>query len=213
MPLVGTRANASARAYGFTSGAPEVLGGMVLITPTSIASTGTGNSSSINANGSVTFSTCETLSLNGVFTADYDNYVVSIRATAGGTTEGSFLARLRSSGTDSTATTDYNSQQLSADSTTITGQRRTADGFFRIGRIIGTNDVKAGGYSVSFYGPYLSQPTAFRSTDGNGSGGAAIYDFAGTHELSSSYDGVTLFAGIGGETISGLVSVYGLVGA
>jgi hypothetical protein len=207
MPLVGTRANASARAYGFTSaGAPEVLGGMVLITPTSIVSTGTGNSSSIGANGSVTFTSCETVSLNGVFTSTYDNYFVVYECgpPSGATT---LYWRLRSSGTDSTATTDYNAQLLTAESTTVSGERRTADGLMSLGALGTTYRT---GVTATIYGPFLSQPTASRSVNAGSVSNASIADVAGTHELSTSYDGITFVCGV---VLSGKVSVYGLVGA
>jgi len=208
MPLVGTRANASARAYGFTSTTPEVLGGMVLITPTSIASTGTGNSSSIGANGSVTFSTCATLSLNGVFTANYDNYMISFRWQQN-TSSSSLQARLRASGTDSTANTDYNTQQIYASASTVGGVRSTTSGFWDLSASATTY---RNGLTMNVYGPYLSQPTAFRTIVINSSVGATIdSDGAGTHELSSSYDGITFYPS--GNSITGLVSVYGLVGA
>ena len=74
--------------------------GLHLITPTSIASTGTGNSSSINTNGSVTFSTCATLSLNGVFSADYDNYMIVMRHVGSDASAFNIDLRLRLSGTD-----------------------------------------------------------------------------------------------------------------
>lgn len=207
MPLVVTRANASARAYGFTSTTPEVLGGMVLVTPTSIASTGTGNSSSINSNGSVTFDTCATLSLNGVFTADYDNYMIVARLN--GTLSGTdWRARLRASGTDSTATTDYNSQFLYADSTTVGAVRNISDGYWVW---VDIDNEYTTGTTGFVYGPYLSQPTAYRTVNISSSNAAYLVNLAGTHELSSSYDGITMTTGQGAFT--GLVSVYGLVGA
>ena len=207
MPLVGTRANASARAYGFTSGAPEVLGGMVLITPTSIASTGTGNSSSINANGSVTFSTCTALSLNGIFTSTYDNYMVVMRMTSSGSC--AILARLRAAGSDATATTDYNDQELAASGATVGGSRDTSNGFWVP---CPSTTTWRNGFTDYLYGPYLSQPTAHRSVTIDSYLGGYIQDHAGTHELSTSYDGMTWYPNAS-ATMTGLISVYGLVGA
>jgi hypothetical protein len=58
------------------------------------------------------------------------------------------------------------------------------------------------------YGPFLSQPTAFRSISADTSSDASIYDAAGTHELSTSYDGITIYPT--GVSLSGLVCVYGM---
>jgi hypothetical protein len=53
--------------------------GLVSMTPSSIAHSGT--SASINADGGVDFTAVTELSLNGVFTSDYDNYLIVMRFT------------------------------------------------------------------------------------------------------------------------------------
>lgn len=210
MPLVASRANASAKAFGFSAAlAGEELGGMVLMTPSSIASTGTGNSSSIGANGSVTFSSCATLSLNGVFTTDYDNYILVMRTSASG--GGDLNFRMRLSGTDST--TGYTYQYLRANNTTVTALRATSQTVGLIGAVDITGTTRDG-HTMYLYGPNLAQPTATRSVEawsGYNNPGAEIYDFANTHSVSTAYDGITIYPGSG--SITGLVSVYGLVGA
>lgn len=202
MPLVATRGNAGAFAYGFTAGgAPEVLGGMVLMTPTSVNTAGTGSSATIGTNGSVEFSACTSLSLNGVFTADYDNYAISLFYSNGNR----MFGRLRTSGSDATGTADYNDQKLQAQSTSTFAARQTSNGYWVIGQGGGT---ERDALTMTIYGPYLSEETAFRTVTINAS--ATIYDMAGTHELSSSYDGITIYPEAG--TIAGSVAVYGLVG-
>jgi hypothetical protein len=175
-----------------------------LLTPTSIAYTGT--SASIGANGSVDFTACSSLSLNGVFFADYDNYMVVARAV--GTTGGTGVStRLRNSGTDASAT-NYTFQFLLAQSTTILAGRY---GSYAQAETFGISSSQRDGVNVTFYGPYLAQPTAARSVTMYGSGNASVYDNAWTHSLSSSYDGFTFIPNSGSMT--GLVSVYGLVGS
>jgi len=178
--------------------------GLHLITPTSIASTGTGNSSSINTNGSVTFSTCATLSLNGVFSADYDNYMVVCRCN-GSTTAAGVNARFRVSGTDASGS-NYTWQYLYAGSTTVEGARESSQTSLRFGpRII--NNLRDG-FITNVYGPYLAQPTAVRGVGVCSESGAVLQDAAGTHSLSTSYDGVTLLPTSG--TFTGRVAVYGM---
>ena len=176
--------------------------GLVVMTPTSIAYSGT--SASINANGSVTFSACATLSLNGVFTGDYDNYMVSIRHL--GSANDALNARLRSSGSDASAT-NYVWEILRADGVTVDGSRFSTQSEFRIGSII---DNLRSGLVCNLFGPYLAQPTAFRSVSAEPdtpSDNARIYDNAGTHSLSTSYDGLSLICGAGNFT--GLLTVFG----
>lgn len=202
MPVVGTRTNASARAYGWSATIPESLDGMVLMMPSSIASTGTGNSSSIEANGSVTFSSCATLSLNGVFTTDYDNYLISIRCIGTGNTTLEF--RFRASGTDNSTASSYTNQELAVSTTIKSGARFSAT----TGTISSTNATNYNAYTMNCYGPYLAQPTAWRTITIDGTGVATIDDIAGTHNQSTSYDGLSLIPT--SNAITGLISVYGL---
>ncbi len=204
MPTIGTRGNAAARGYGFTGAAPEVLGGMVLMTPTSIASTGTGNSSSIGENGSVTFSSCATLSLNGVFTSSYDNYMMVMRSNT--STTSNYQVRLRVGGTDNSTASSYTYQYIQASSTTVVAGRTTTN----FGYINAGANTRRDGTTVYFYGPNLAQPTAFRSVTMYDANSAVIFDMANTHNQSTAYDGFTLFTDIG--TATGLVTVYGLGG-
>lgn len=190
----------------------EELGGMVLLTPTSIAYTGT--SASIGTNGSVEFSAVSSLSLNGVFSADYDNYMVAMRhAKDAGGTQVSLYCRVRSGGTDESSGVDgstgkYTEQRIRATSTTVDGSRTSN---YTYAFIQVTDNEQKDGHLSYFYGPYLAQPTAIRSVNVNSNANAEIRDMAITHSASSSYDGFTFYTSA--DTFSGLVSVYGLVGA
>jgi hypothetical protein len=176
---------------------------MVLLTPTSIAYTGT--SATVGTNGSVEFTACTALRLNGVFSADYDNYMIVMREkNASGTNQ--ILYRYASGGSD-TATTTYTAQELYADSTSVTGYRGTSQ--TSLLSVVGY--TTEGGFILNVYGPYLAQPTASRGVSCDTRGGALITDVAGTQSGSTSFDGINFF--VNASTISGLVSVYGLVGA
>ena len=171
--------------------------GLHLITPTSIAYTGT--SATIGANGSVTFSAVSSLSLNGVFSADYDNYMVVWRGTSA--SAGDIEVRLRSAGTDDTGT-NYTWQFVSANGTTISATRYTLN-YWRFGQAEATQTM---GFVSNLYGPYLAQPTACRSVSITDASSARIMDFAGTHSQTTSYDGITFWDG----THTGRVAVYGM---
>jgi hypothetical protein len=175
--------------------------GLVVMTPSSIAYSGT--SASINADGSVVFSACTSLSLNGVFTGDYDNYMISVRHED--SVNDALNARLRSSGSDASAT-NYAWQILRGDGTTVDGLRFSTQSVYRIGSTF--NNLRSG-LVCYIYGPFLGQPTAFRSVsveaDSVGDN-ARIYDLTGTHSLSTSYDGLSLICGAGNFT--GLLTVF-----
>lgn len=205
MPLLTTRAGASSKAYGFSAVSDE-LGGMVLITPTSIASTGTGNSSSIGANGSVTFSSCTGLSLNGVFSATYDNYKIILSGYGIGG-NANILMRMRASGTDNSTASSYVVEVLEVDSTTVVASRVTASNW----GVAGMYTAQRDGHEFSIYGPYLSQPTAVRCNSVFGYLNGYLSNTAGTHNQSTSYDGFTFYTSP--NSFTGTVSVYGLKGA
>ena len=177
------------------------INGLVVMTPTSIASTGTGNSSSIGANGKVTFSSCETLSLNGVFTSSYDNYMIVCRHSV--TANDGLRFRLRASGTDNSTASSYVFQYISAASTSVTGARETNN----YAQISVRGNTQRAGFTAYFFGPNLSQPTAYRSVVVDDLSSAAISDFAGTHNQSSSYDGLTIYGSV--YAFSGAITVYG----
>lgn len=182
---------------------PVLTNGLVVMTPSSVDKTGTGSTATINSNGSVTFDTCTALSLNGVFTSSYDNYMITIRGNAASGSP-AMNARLRTGGTDSTATTDYNEQRLTANSTTISGARTTNLGYWTWAAISSTYKDGSTGY---IFGPNLSQPTAYRTVGAFSLSGGWVYDVAGTHELSTSYDGITFYTS--SSTTTGLVTVFG----
>lgn len=179
-----------------------------LITPSSVSAGGSA-SASVSATGKVTFTntgnTTDELKVNGCFTGDYDNYLVVI--TSSDTASGSgYVMRLRAAGSDATAA-NYTWQSLSANDTTVSGLRSTATSLWNTSLTGGSGNYH--GWHVYLYGPALAQPTAMRSVTANdGNSGARIWDYAGTHSLSTAYDGFALYPATG--TASGALTVYGL---
>ena len=175
------------------------INGLVVMTPSSIAYSGT--SASINADGSVDFSAVTSLSLNGVFTSAYDNYMVVMRYVSG--TNDAMNFRLRASGTDNSTANSYVTQSLDASSTAINASRTTSN----LGIAAALASAQRSGFSFYCYGPYLAQPTAFRSINPNGISDARLDDRAGTHNQSTSYDGISFIAA--SNNFSGLLTVFG----
>lgn len=178
--------------------------GLHIMRPTSIVVAGGGSeSASIRADGGVDFANATSLSLNGVFTADYDNYMISLRLTSSaGTT---IRGRLRLSGTDATAG-NYTRQTLNADGTTVNGARATSETGLGVADVYNTQRA---GYTAYLYGPNLAQPTAYRMLSVSDYLSGTIFEQCGTHSLSTAYDGWTLYHVSAGPTITGMITVYG----
>ena len=178
------------------------INGLVVITPTSIVSTGTGNSSSINADGSVDFASCATLSLNGVFTSTYDNYIITMRFTVSANDQ-TMRYRLRLAGTNNSTASSYVSQLMRADSSTVNGARATLD----TGILPEASTFTRNGMTFYLFGPAIAQPTAVRAISASDKSTAYIYDVAGIHNQSTAYDGITIYPET--NNMTGLLTVFG----
>lgn len=176
--------------------------GMVLLSPTSIAFSGT--SASIGANGQVTFTAVTSLSLNGVFSATYDNYVISYRSSS--SINQNLRFRLRASGTDNSTANSYTGQFLEADNTAIGASRASAS----LNTIAYITTSQRSGLLINMYGPYLAQPTAWRTVLAGDASSAYILDYASTHNQSTAYDGFSIYLDSG--NITGALQVYGVRG-
>lgn len=185
---------------------PVFMDGHHLITPSAAVATGTGSSATINANGSITFSTVTALELRGVFSADYDNYQIVARWTQSTSTANTYLQMVSGTTVDSTA--NYTWQRIEANSTTIAGSRSSSQTVG--GQLLG--DAAATypqGFTTFIYGPYLAQPTVARTLAVSSTGSASIIESAWSHNVSTAFDGgkISILAG----SASGLVCVYGMV--
>ena len=172
--------------------------GLVSMTPSSIAHSGT--SASINADGGVDFTAVTSLSLNGVFTSEIDNYLIVCDSDA--STDLGLRSRLRVSGSDASGS-NYTRQYLYADGTSRVGLRDSTT----FGQFSYVSAANWSGFHLHMYGPALAQPTAYRSVTVAGYLGGYIEDSAITHSLSTAYDGITIYTSTG--NITGNVHVFG----
>lgn len=190
------------RGYGFfASSLSGAAPGMVLMKPTSIAHSGT--SATLGANGQVTFTAVTELNINGCFTADFDNYMISIRHVCSSGGE-ALLFRLRASGSDASGT-NYTRQRTIANGSTVSAQRETSQTSGNLGN---TYDLQRNGHTAYIYGPYLAQPTAARTTGVSSNSSAMTDDYSFTHSLSTAYDGFTFYPSA--QNITGAIAVYGI---
>ena len=189
--------------------------GFELVKPSSVVVSGVGSSATVSNLGSVEFSSCTSLSLNGVFQSGYDNYMIVTQGTSSFQNTTTLWAdmRLRVGGVDASGS-DYTWQLLwDSTTTTIAGQRSADTAWSRF--LMQTGERH--GYTIFVYGPNLAQPTAMRyngASSHTGTNAGLIATVAGTHSLSTAYDGFTLtvLAGTGTRTLSGRLAVNGMRG-
>lgn len=171
----------------------------VPIIPTSVVN------GTLGAGGVVTFSAVTSVSLNGCFTAEFDNYVMVIDITTFSVS--SFpTARLRLAGTDSSVTTyDYAISYHSGGVFALTAVNSTSSG--ALGPIGGTS------YQVitDVLKPAIAVPTNFLLRNQSVPDTAVgVFASIGSmkHRTATAYDGVTVIPS-GGGTMTGTIRVYG----
>lgn len=173
--------------------------GLVAVAPTSIANSG--GSASLS-NYTVSFSGVSSVSLNGVFTGDYDNYRVLINLTARSNSDTNLLMRMRASGADNTASSYSRSQVFNIyTGTTLSVNNNTATGDYFF---LSYPPADTSSRAVDVLAPKLSARTFIQSNCGNLDSWSLAM---GNHNSTTSFDGFTLYESAG--TISGTVSVYG----
>ena len=179
--------------------------GMRLIVPTSVA-VGSG-SGSVGTNGTVTFSGASSVSLNGVFNATYDNYLIQWNNCI--SSSNNWISfRMRSTGTDETSS-QYFSQQSYASGASASGFRASSASFWLETIYLQTAFQNIG--TMNIYNPFVTRVTTASSLGGSVLNTSSI-DFA--HwvrglNTTTSYDGFTFYPSTGGVTMTGSISVYG----
>jgi len=175
----------------------DVPPAMQLMNPTSVAGTGV-----TNTNGNIAFSASSTISVNGCFTSSFDNYLIMSYFDSS-VVDASLNIRLRASGTDNSGTS-YAYQSLNLNNTSISGSRTTTTSFY-IGNVTSSGPSNA---RINFLRPALAQHTGYISEGMQPYlGNAWSYYNMGNHQVTTAYDGFTIFPSTG--TVTGNLRVYG----
>jgi hypothetical protein len=179
--------------------APSVTApGLARITPTSIANAG--GSASLSG-GTVTFTGVTSVSLNGCFTSTFSNYrIVFFSSTASGAVD--LKARMRAAGTDDSSA-NYAYQFLDGSATSGTAARTTG----QTSATLGSSSTTGGWVSIDVFRPQTAAPTTFSSLSAFTFAAPSVTIYSAGHNVSTSYDGITLFPG--SSNFTGTVSVYG----
>jgi hypothetical protein len=178
--------------------------GAQAVVPTSINNTA--GSASVTTAGLVTFTSVETISLNGVFSSLYDNYWI-VMSTTGSVTTGSISLRLRAAGSDASGS-NYTINTIQAFSTTVAVSSSTSTQ-----AAIGIAGGASNGSHILILDPFSTRRSIIRC---QGAGTAAtdvdaVRQDANRHNVTSSYDGFTIFQTTAGRTHTGQIMVYGMV--
>ena len=170
--------------------------GLRLITPTSVVS------GTISSTGSVSFTTASSINLNGIFSSTYDNYLVKLDYTASAS-NGMYL-RLRASGTDANGT-DYFRQMVTGDGTTASGNRESSSTYYNFGY----SNTGRSSATLEINSPFIARPTTGNTmfNEQTNSSGVATRSSSWGHNVSTAYDGMTIYPNTG--TLTGSIRVYG----
>jgi hypothetical protein len=180
----------------------EIIGevnqiGLQVVIPTSVAGTGV----TVDAAGLVSFSAATTVSVNGCFTSQYQNYQIMFDAL--GSTSTVMNLRMRLAGADDT-TSNYAYQYMDAASTSISGSRGTA----QTSMYFAYATTGTGWQFVNIFNPNLASATFVQSFTGWNVAAPNLTIFTGGHNVATAYDGFSIILGSG--NITGKLRVYGL---
>jgi hypothetical protein len=182
--------------------------GLAKIVPSSVAvGSGTGSADTL---GTVTFSGCSSVSLNGIFTSTYINYRLVANLSGGNATELDVYWRLRANGTDSSGASEYRFAitRLGSNGTSY-NQPATGTNQFQFATISNISSEYASATVEvlrpnisSAYTQYHMQNVTLGNTSNlfHSIGGGIITN-------TTAYDGLTFYPN--GGSITGTVSVYG----
>lgn len=170
-----------------------------IIYPTSVAGTGV-----TLLGGQVSFSAATSVSVNGCFTSDYDNYLVQARYVAAAGTPTVNL-RMRNAGVDASGAGTYFYQRLTAGATSVASSQVT-DSQARTCDASTSQNVSI----TEFFGPALTVTTTGKNRGTIISTAAGIqmnfHDFG--HNVATAHDGFSLYPAT--SSLTGTLRVYGM---
>lgn len=172
--------------------------GLVLINPTSVTNgTVTSGQGTVRVAGTAT-----TVTINGVFSATYEDYLIVSKLSFTG---GDAVIQLTTGGTP--ANTNYNYSMMQAYAGAGVTTVRTAAAASHIFMSNGNGVYQS--CTLDMFQPFLAQPTLMQVNNLRNDGGYAVpanYLFWGNHSTATSYDGFRITAG---GNMTGTIAVYG----
>jgi hypothetical protein len=172
--------------------------GMDLITPTSVAGSGVTLSG-----GQVSFSAATAVSVNGCFTATYDNYFIEMSVDTIATAGDYITWRMRAAGSD-ISTSTYNFQTITGSGATAGAGRSTGG---TSGRLMYATLNESAQARIDCFNPARAYPTQLLAISNESTSTPAIQQIWNVNTNSTAYDG---FSFLCARAITGTVRIYGL---
>lgn len=149
-------------------------------------------------------SAASSVSFDNVFSSTYQNYLITGVLT--GSADAGVQMRLRSGGSDYTSN-GYNYSVLYNDTSSVSG---TGGGTSQTSaKFANSGSSGTSVFTSYFMNPFTAAPTGYMTNQTRFIGGSgARCDFYGGQNVSSSYDGLTLYPDSG--TFTGTIRIYGI---
>jgi hypothetical protein len=184
-----------------TDGLVGAAAGLKLLVPTSVA-VGSG-SGSVGTNGTVTFTGASSVSLNGVFSTTYENYMIQLfyKNTVG---QSYTALRYRVAGADDTNSVyDSRTTYMASGSIGVTDQPNLTS------QRISYGDNNGNYHTINISRPFTADKTYIKvaSTNSNGANETYAEDYFGVFQNATSFTGFTIFPAA--NNLTGTISVYG----
>jgi hypothetical protein len=175
--------------------------GLKLLVPTSVA-VGSG-SGSVGTNGTVTFTGASSVSLNGVFSTTYENYMIQLfyKNTVG---QSYTALRYRVAGADDTNSVyDSRTTYMASSSIGVTDQPNLTS------QRISYGDNNGNYHTINISRPFIADKTYIKvaSTNSNGANETYAEDYFGVFQNATSFTGFTIFPAA--NNLTGTIRVYG----
>jgi hypothetical protein len=179
------------KAYTVANSVPE----LALIRPTSIAFSGT---SASTTNGKTVFSACTSLSLNGVFTTAYENYLIVLSNLTQNAGNVMTFMRYRANGTDTTSGyTTVAGYQNAGSALQFNPDVNDKHNFFQVDTTVSSAII------------HINNPQTATATTMYDQWMTANYSYTlGRQSGTTQFDGLTMFNA--SLNFSGTIRVYGL---
>ena len=207
MPLLSTRGNASARAFGLSSAVVLPPGPFDIVKPSSV--TATGGTATVGSSGVITVSNVQNITLNGIFSSRYKDYVVYCRAGTSDTSVAYFGIQLSASGVAASSGYGGAYMILDASSSPPTWSGGTWTG--AMGQWLNAGSL-ATLFKVELYSPFENTQTVYLTRNAAPAASSAYpieMSSRGIKNDTSSYDGLYIYK-VGTPNLDGDITVYGL---
>jgi hypothetical protein len=143
------------------------------------------------------------VNIDDVFSATYDNYLVSLSADLAAGANYTLRARMRNAGTTDTTTAFYNRYISSASAGTSVAAGAISSWTYAVPAAAGAVSPYQCDTTINVFSPYKSNNTLFQSQTAS----QYMTWYNSLHPSTSSYDGLTIFTE--SSTMTGSIRIYG----